>query len=259
MSSVVIRAEGLSKCYNVRAVSLKRDLFGGAILDMALTAFSARQKRHDVVWALKDVSFQVNAGEAIGFVGANGAGKSTLLKILCRVTEPTSGEAEISGKLGSLLEVGAGFHPELTGRENVYLNGSILGMKQREINRRFDEIVDFSGIEKLIDKPVKYYSTGQYMRLGFAVAAHLGQDILIIDEVLAVGDAAYRTKCRGKMESLLYEGKTIIVVAHDAEFIERTCRRVGWLKNGMLQGFGEMASVLEAYKQESEANLAAAT
>ena len=176
-----------------------------------------RRDRHeqDTIWALKDVSFEVKRGEVVGIIGRNGAGKSTLLKILSRITEPTEGRAVINGRVGSLLEVGTGFHPELTGRENIYLNGAILGMTQAEIERKFDEIVAFAEIEKFLDTPVKRYSSGMYVRLAFAVAAHLEPEILLVDEVLAVGDAAFQKKCLGKMGDVAQEGRTVLFVSHN--------------------------------------------
>ncbi|HEY8504719.1 MAG TPA: ABC transporter ATP-binding protein, partial [Gemmataceae bacterium] len=174
-------------------------------------------------WALKDVSFEVKPGEVVGVIGRNGAGKSTLLKVLSRITEPTAGRAEIRGRVGSLLEVGTGFHPELTGRENIYLNGSILGMNRREIARKFDEIVAFSEIEKFLDTPVKRYSSGMYVRLAFAVAAHLEPEILIVDEVLAVGDAAFQKKCLGKMQDVTKDGRTVVFVSHNLGALQHIC------------------------------------
>ena len=185
-------------------------------------------------WALKDVSFEVNQGDRIGIIGRNGAGKSTLLKILSRITEPTTGRVKIKGRVASLLEVGTGFHPELTGRENIYLNGAILGMSRVEIKKKFDEIVAFAEIEKFLDTPVKRYSSGMYVRLAFAVAAHLEPEILIVDEVLAVGDAQFQKKCLGKMEDVSKEGRTVIFVSHNMDAIERLCDRVVLLKSGQV-------------------------
>lgn len=201
----------------------------------------------DVFWALKDVSFEVKHGEAIGIIGRNGAGKSTLLKILSRITEPTSGRAMISGRVASLLEVGTGFHPDLTGRENVYLNGTILGMKKREVDAKFDEIVDFSGVEKFIDTPVKRYSSGMRVRLAFSVAAHLEPEVLIIDEVLAVGDAAFQKKCLGKLNDVTTAGRTILFVSHNMVALKSLCERGVLLREGQLIADGEMAGVVDAY------------
>jgi len=216
MSDIVIRVENLSKLYHIGELHQRHDTLRDALVD-SLTrmtrigrknnsghSLNSRQKE-ETIWALKDVSFEVKRGEVVGIIGRNGAGKSTLLKILSRITEPTSGYVEMHGRVGSLLEVGTGFHPELTGRENIYLSGAILGMRKREIDKKFDEIVDFSGIEKFIDTPVKRYSSGMYVRLAFAVAAHLDPEILLVDEVLAVGDAAFQKKCLGKMGDVAKE------------------------------------------------------
>jgi lipopolysaccharide transport system ATP-binding protein len=200
-----------------------------------------------VIWALKDVSFEVKHGEAVGIIGRNGAGKSTLLKILCRITEPTRGRATVYGRVGSLLEVGTGFHPDLTGRENVYLNGTILGMKKREINARFDEIVDFAGVEKFIDTPVKRYSSGMRVRLAFSVAAHLEPEILIVDEVLAVGDAEFQKKCLGKMSQVACAGRTVLFVSHNMHAIRRLCTRVLMLEGGRCILDGGADNVVDQY------------
>jgi lipopolysaccharide transport system ATP-binding protein len=200
---------------------------------------------------LKDVSLQVRRGEVVGIIGANGAGKSTLLKILSRIIEPTSGCVELRGRLGSLLEVGTGFDPELTGRENIYLNGAILGMKRGEIRRRFDEIVEFSEVERFIDTPVKRYSSGMYMRLAFAVAAHLEPDILVVDEVLAVGDASFQRKCLGKMGNVAQSGRTVLFVSHNMLAVEDLCDRVVWLKDGRVVEEGQPGAVVSSYLQGS--------
>jgi len=189
-------------------------------------------------WALKDVSFEIKRGEVVGIIGRNGAGKSTLLKILSRITEPTEGQVRINGRVGSLLEVGTGFHPELTGRENIYLNGAILGMRKAEIAHKFDEIVAFAEIEKFIDTPVKRYSSGMYVRLAFAVAAHLEPEILIVDEVLAVGDAAFQKKCLGKMGDVAQEGRTVVLVSHNMATIQYLCSRAIYLEEGHLSFVG---------------------
>lgn len=199
------------------------------------------------LWALKDVSFEIKRGQVVGVIGRNGAGKSTLLKILSRITEPTLGFAEIHGRVGSLLEVGTGFHPELTGRENTYLNGAILGMKKAEIDRKFDEIVAFAEVEKFIDTPVKHYSSGMYLRLAFAVAAHLEPEILIVDEVLAVGDASFQKKCLGKMDDVAKEGRTVLFVSHNMAAVAQICERVLFLENGGLRLDGEPSSVVSFY------------
>ena len=200
------------------------------------------------LWALKDINFSVQQGEAVGIIGSNGAGKSTLLKILSRVTAPTSGEVKIKGRIASLLEVGTGFHPELTGRENIFLNGAIMGMSRSEIRRKFDEIVDFSGLEKFIDTPVKRYSSGMYVRLAFAVAAHLDPDILVVDEVLAVGDADFQKKCLGKMkEETQQEGRTVLFVSHNMTAIQSLCSKGILLTNGHIQKMGGIDTVTNEY------------
>ena len=203
----------------------------------------------DRFWALKDVSFDVQQGEVVGIIGRNGAGKSTLLKILTRITEPTSGEAIINGRVGSLLEVGTGFHPELTGRENIYMNGTILGMKKDEIDIKFDEIVAFSELEKFIDTPVKRYSSGMHVRLAFAVAAHLEPEILVIDEVLAVGDATFQKRCLTKMSEIGHEGRTVLFVSHNMPAVLRLCSRSILLDEGCIRAFGETAYIIERYTQ----------
>ena len=211
------------------------------------------------ILALDDVSFTVQQGEALGIIGRNGAGKSTLLKILSRVTAPTSGVVKVKGRIGSLLEVGTGFHPELTGRENVYLNGAILGMKKEEVTRKFDEIVDFSGVEKFIDTPVKRYSSGMYVRLAFAVAAHLDPEILIVDEVLAVGDAEFQKKCLGKMGDVATEGRTVLFVSHNMGAINTLCEKAIWISEGSIAITGETSQVIGKYlnsgKQESKSGI----
>ena len=217
MTEPVIQVRNLSKCYQIRSTtpkpyhSLREDLVDGF---KGVLRGQWGQSQSEDFWALKDVSFDVNQGEVVGIIGRNGAGKSTLLKILSRIVRPTSGEAIIRGRVGSLLEVGTGFHPELTGRENIFMNGAVLGMKRAEIVRKFDEIVAFAEVEKFLDTPVKFYSSGMYVRLAFAVAAHLEPEILIVDEVLAVGDAQFQKKCLGKMNEVSREGRTVILVSH---------------------------------------------
>jgi len=206
----------------------------------------------EFIWALRDVSFEVQHGEVLGIIGPNGAGKSTLLKILSRITEPTTGYAEIHGRVGSLLEVGTGFHPELTGRENVYLNGAILGMSRAEIRRKFDDIVSFAGVEKFIDTPVKRYSSGMQVRLAFAVAAHLDPEILIIDEVLAVGDAEFQKRCLGKMDEVSRSGRTILFVSHNMAAVQSLCNRGILLREGVLQADRPVADVVNQYISEDE-------
>jgi lipopolysaccharide transport system ATP-binding protein len=202
---------------------------------LALSPLRSRASRSETFWALKDVSFEIKRGEVVGIIGRNGAGKSTLLKILSRITEPTEGYADMNGRIASLLEVGTGFHPELTGRENIFLNGSILGMKRLEIKKKFDEIVAFAEIDKFIDTPVKHYSSGMYMRLAFAVAAHLDPEIMLVDEVLAVGDAAFQKKCLGKMSDVAKEGRTVLFVSHNMGSIRKLCRKAILLDGGRVQ------------------------
>lgn len=244
MSDVAIRVDGLSKRFYINAKQESYQTLRDTLADAALKPFRALKaiatsngdNTNDSasIWALKNVSFEVNAGEVVGLIGRNGAGKSTLLKILARVTEPTEGFATIRGKIGSLLEVGVGFHLELSGRENIYLNGAILGMKRVDIKRRFDAIVTFAEIEKFIDTPVKHYSSGMYLRLAFAVAAHLEPEILLVDEVLAVGDAAFQKKCIGKMEEVAGEGRTVLFVSHNMAAVQALCTRGIFLHNGSI-------------------------
>ena len=242
----VIRAEELGKRY-------RRGLYVDAGLRHALERFvrsplrSLRAKQ-EIFWALKDVSLEVKEGEVLGLIGRNGAGKTTLLKILSRITRPTEGWAEIRGKVRSLLEVGTGFHPELTGRENTYLSGSILGMSKREIDGKFDEIVAFAEIEKFIETPVKHYSSGMYVRLAFAVAAHLEPEILLVDEVLAVGDINFQKKCLGKMGEVAKGGRTVVLVSHQLNQIRRLCERVAWVDGGAIRMAGGTQEVISAYE-----------
>src|SRR5207245_2821375 len=213
-----------------------------------LTTFSRNgRSTSEIFWALRDVSFEVKRGEVVGIIGANGAGKSTLLKILNRITEPTTGGADVYGRVGALLEVGTGFHPELTGRENIFLNGAILGMSRAEIRQKFDEIIAFAEIEKFLDTPVKRYSSGMYVRLAFAVAAHLEPEILLVDEVLAVGDAAFQSKCIGKMEGVAREGRTVVFVSHDMAAVESLCTRCFLLDGGRLELSGTPHEVTTHY------------
>src|SRR5262245_45190098 len=206
-----------------------------------------RSSAAESVWALRDVSFDTDEGEVVGIIGRNGAGKSTLLKILSRITHPTSGSARVNGRVAALLEVGTGFHDELTGRENIYLNGSILGMRKREVEERFDAIVDFSGVEQFIDTPIKHYSSGMRLRLGFAVAAHLEPDVLIVDEVLAVGDAAFQKKCLSAMHDLRGGGRTVLFVSHNMAAVENLCSRAIWISSGEVRMDGPTHAVIEAY------------
>ena len=206
-------------------------------------------------WALKDISFKVMSGEVIGIIGRNGAGKSTLLKILSRITPPTKGKVTLRGRVASLLEVGTGFHPELTGRENIYLNGAILGMKRTEINDKFDEIVEFAEISKFLDTPVKFYSSGMYMRLAFAIAAHLDPEILLVDEVLAVGDAQFQKKCLGKMKEVSKQGRTVLFVSHNMQAIQSLCKNIILLKNGEIVDFGPTNKIVNKYLDTSSGNM----
>lgn len=253
MSDVAIRAEGLSKRYRIGRRRQSRS-FREALTDTVTSRF---RRSHDVdereFWALNDVSFEMKRGEVVGIVGRNGAGKSTLLKVLSRITDPTGGVAKVFGRVGSLLEVGTGFHPELTGRENVYLNGAILGMRRREIDRQFDEIVDFAEVERFIDTPVKHYSSGMYVRLAFAVAAHLEPEVLIVDEVLAVGDAVFQRKCLGKMNNVAQAGRTVIFVSHNLAAVDTLCSRALLLDKGSLRSSGPTSEVLASYLRSSPA------
>ncbi len=259
----VIRAEGLGKKYVIghqaereRYVAL-RDVIARNTRNLLRTAADVVRGRPSIVgdeleefWALRDINFEIERGEVVGVIGRNGAGKSTLLKILSRITEPTEGRVEIRGRVASLLEVGTGFHPELTGRENIYLNGAVLGMTHAEIRRKFDEIVAFAEVERFLDTPVKRYSSGMYVRLAFAVAAHLEPEILIIDEVLAVGDAEFQKKCLGKMGEVAGEGRTVLFVSHNMAAVQALCRRGVMLSNGRLVRQGEMREVISAYIDE---------
>jgi lipopolysaccharide transport system ATP-binding protein len=259
MSDVAIRVEGLSKQYRIgaraeRYKTLRDTLAGLARVPVrALRRRGRRDGAHqtETFWALNDVSFEVRRGEVIGIIGRNGAGKSTLLKILSRITEPTDGYVDVYGRVGSLLEVGTGFHPELTGRENVYLNGAILGMSRAEIERRFDEIVAFAEVERFIDTPVKHYSSGMYLRLAFAVAAHLEPEILVVDEVLAVGDASFQKKCLCKMQDVGSQGRTVIMVSHNMGAIASLCPTSVLLRNGRLACHGPTGRVIEEYAADA--------
>jgi len=255
MSDIAILAEKLGKRYRIgqrqRYLALRDVLteVGKAPLRLFRTsAAEAPNHRPRHIWALKDVSFEVRVGEVVGVIGRNGAGKSTLLKILARITKPTEGFATVHGRLGSLLEVGTGFHSELTGRENIYLSGAILGMRKREIARKFDEIVAFAEVDEFIDTPLKHYSSGMQMRLAFGVAAHLEPEILLLDEVLAVGDAAFQKKCLGKMGDVARGGRAILFVSHQMNQIRRLCERVMWIENGQVRECGSTAEVVSAYE-----------
>ena len=259
MNDIAIRVENLSKQFHIGALKKNRN-FREALIDGLKAPFwhaakllqgkSTDAKSDETFWALKDVSFEIRRGETVGIIGGNGAGKSTLLKIISRITEPTGGFADIHGRVSSLLEVGTGFHPELTGRENIYLNGAILGMKKADIKRKYDEIVSFSGVEKFIDTPVKHYSSGMFLRLAFAVAAHLEPDILIVDEVLAVGDARFQKKCLDKMKEVGQEGRTVLFVSHSMQAITRLCKRAILLKEGYVLMDGPSHQVVGSYVSE---------
>jgi lipopolysaccharide transport system ATP-binding protein len=264
MNDIAIRCEGLGKQYRIGERERYR-----ALRDTITSAMSApfrrirsafnnsvseQQNGHNTFWALKDVSFEIKRGEVVGVIGRNGAGKSTLLKILSRITAPTAGEVEITGRVGSLLEVGTGFHPELTGRENIYLNGAILGMRKAEIERKFDEIVSFAEIKKFIDTPVKRYSSGMYVRLAFAVAANLNSEILVVDEVLAVGDVQFQKKCLGKMDEVAQSGRTIFFVSHNMGAIKALCRTALWLDYGHIKAFNTCQNVVGQYLGAADDN-----
>jgi lipopolysaccharide transport system ATP-binding protein len=249
MTPPIIEAQGISKRYRLGAIGATtlRESFSRWWQDR-LHAGSGVDKKE--FWALNDVSFNVKAGEVVGFIGRNGAGKSTLLKILSRITNPTSGRVVMRGRVASLLEIGTGFHPDLTGKENIYLNGAILGMKRAEIRQRFDEIVAFAEVEQFINTPVKRYSSGMYVRLAFAVAAHLDPEILIVDEVLAVGDLQFQKKCLARMQSVSrQDGRTVLFVSHSIDSILRLCGKVVWLEKGRLKAHGPTAEVIQAYAQ----------
>ncbi len=259
MGDIALRVEDLSKQYHIggsrrEAYTTLRDTLTDGIVSSLRCAgklFGGRggraADRGETIWALKDISFEIKRGEVVGIIGYNGAGKSTLLKILSRITEPTEGYADIYGRVGSLLEVGTGFHPELTGRENIYLNGAILGMRRVEIQRKFDDIVAFAELEKFIDTPVKHYSSGMYMRLAFAVAAHLEPDILLVDEVLAVGDARFQKKCLNKMQDVGQQGRTVLFVSHNMSAVTRLCPRAILLDGGCIIQDGPSHHVVSAY------------
>jgi lipopolysaccharide transport system ATP-binding protein len=260
MSDIAIHVENLSKRYKIGARQKRyptlRDQIsdiGSGVLNKGRQIFtrqtpSLRSQSEDIFWALKDVSFEVKRGEVVGIIGRNGAGKSTLLKILSRITKPTSGRVRLYGRVGSLLEVGTGFHAELSGRENIYLSGAILGMKKREIDRKFDEIVAFAEVDKFVDTPVKHYSSGMYVRLAFAVAAHLEPEILLVDEVLAVGDAAFQKKCLGKMGDVAKEGRTVLFVSHNLQVISTLTQGSLLLDQGVLMFNGDTNLALRNYR-----------
>jgi lipopolysaccharide transport system ATP-binding protein len=273
MSDIAIKVESLSKRYRIGAnqrafpyKTLKEKISSTVATPFRAAKHLLSQNGHgngnssraEMIWALKDVSFEIKRGEVVGIIGRNGAGKSTLLKILSRITEPTEGYADIYGRVGSLLEVGTGFQPELTGRENIFLNGSILGMKHAEIKKKFDEIVAFAEVEKFIDTPVKHYSSGMYVRLAFAVAAYLDPEILLVDEVLAVGDAAFRKKCLGKMDDVARQGRTVLFVSHDMTNITTLCRQAILLGAGRVLRTGSAPAVIADYLAEQSTDRACA-
>lgn len=242
-----IRVENLSKRYVLGALQHQDTQLRDHLVRLLSAPFKRRKTEHDILWALKDVSFSVRHGEIVGIIGGNGAGKSTLLKILSKITYPTSGRVQIRGRVASLLEVGTGFHEELTGRENVFLNGSILGMRRKEVVAKMEAIVSFSGLERFLDTPIKRYSSGMRLRLGFAVAAHLEPDVLIVDEVLAVGDAGFQKKCLSAMEDMRSGGRTVLFVSHHMSAVENLCGRALWIDRGHLRLDGSTSEVIEAY------------
>jgi len=261
-TDIAIKVENLSKCYRIGLKEEKHDSFIQSLLSFIKSPIINYRKHRslykfddteidsdspDIIWALRDISFNVKEGEIVGIIGVNGAGKSTLLKILSRIADPTHGQAVFRGKISSLLEVGTGFHPELTGRENIYLNGTILGMRKKELDRKFDEIVDFSGVEKFIDTPVKRYSSGMKVRLAFAVAAHLEPEILLIDEVLAVGDIQFQKKCLNKMQDIGKKGRTVLFVSHNMPAVTRLCPRTILLNNGRVLADGPSHNIVSIY------------
>jgi len=268
MSEIAVRVQDLGKKYYIGAEQLRRKTFRDQIVDAFVAPFRRAGKLlrgqatgaaelDEIIWALKGVSFDIRRGEVVGVIGRNGAGKSTLLKVLSRITEPTEGFAEIRGRVGSLLEVGTGFHPELTGRENIYLNGAILGMRRTEIDERFDEIVEFAETRKFLDTPVKFYSSGMRVRLAFAVAAHLEPEILIIDEVLSVGDAGFQRKSLGKMDDVAHQGRTVIFVSHNMAAVTRLCQRAILVENGRVVMDGPSEKVVSHYLRSDMGTTAA--
>jgi len=269
MSDIAIKVENLGKSYLVGHNTAKAERYTALRDVIAHNAKNLARKTRDMIagrpivqgdeveefWALKDVNFEIKQGDRVGIIGRNGAGKSTLLKILSRITEPTTGRISINGRVASLLEVGTGFHPELSGRENIFLNGAILGMSRKEIQRKFDEIVDFAEVEKFLDTPVKRYSSGMYVRLAFAVAAHLEPEILIVDEVLAVGDIQFQKKCLGKMEDVASEGRTVLFVSHNMAAVEQLTRTGILIQNGQLKVIGSTRDVVGTYLENADAKI----
>lgn len=250
----IVKVENLSKEYKLGARTAAYATLRESLTNAVLHPFNGRRRpdsSNQTIWALKDVSFDIQPGEVVGIIGRNGAGKSTLLKILSRITEPSAGKVELYGRVGSLLEVGTGFHSELSGRENIFLNGSLLGMTRTEIKAKFDQIVEFAEVDKFIDTPVKRYSSGMYVRLAFAVAAHLDPEILILDEVLSVGDASFQKKCLGKMSEVSKSGRTVIFVSHNMSTIVRTCSRCILINGGKIEASGPVDSVIRRYLETS--------
>ena len=263
MSHIAIEVAGLTKKYHIGGPQKRYHRLTDQLADIAMAPIrragkllrgqaTSAAELDETLWALQDVSFQIKSGEVVGIIGRNGAGKSTLLKILSGITEPSTGYADIYGRIGSLLEVGTGFHPELTGRENIYLNGAILGMRKAEIERKLDEIVAFAEIEKFLDTPVKHYSSGMYVRLAFSVAAHLEPEILLVDEVLAVGDLAFQRKCLGKMDDVAQEGRTVVFVSHNMGLLQALCERGIFLQQGGVHTDGTIVEAVDAYLQTLE-------
>src|SRR5438874_1678390 len=250
MSDIAIRVENLSKRYEIGAAKRRHDTLRDQLADGLKALFRNNgqpRQRKESIWALKDVSFEISEGEVVGFIGRNGAGKSTLLKILSRITDPTEGSFDVRGRVGSLIEVGSGFHPDLTGRENVYLYGTVLGMRKRDVQRKFDEIVAFAEVERFIDTPVKRYSSGMYMRLAFAVAAHLESEILMVDEVLSVGDFTFQKKCLARMEQVATDGRTVLFVSHNTAAVASLCGRAYLLDRGRIVAAGAARDVVGEY------------
>jgi lipopolysaccharide transport system ATP-binding protein len=263
MSNIAVNVEGLCKKYHIGSLQKSYHRLTDQLADMVIAPFrragnlirghaTGAAELDETIWALKDISFQIKSGEVVGIIGRNGAGKSTLLKILSGITDPTEGFADIYGRVGSLLEVGTGFHPELTGRENIFLNGAILGMKKAEIERKLDEIVAFAEIDKFLDTPVKHYSSGMFVRLAFSVAAHLEPEILMVDEVLAVGDMAFQRKCLGKMDDVAQAGRTVLFVSHNMGLLQQLCERGIFLHQGSVHTDGTITEAVDAYLQTLE-------
>lgn len=248
-SDIAVSVRGVSKAYTISHNEERHVTLAETVLARLKDPFKRAQR--ETFWALNDVSFDIKKGDVVGIIGRNGAGKSTLLKILSRITQPTKGEIEVRGRIGSLLEVGTGFHPELTGRENIYLNGQILGMRKKEIDRQFDAIVDFSGVEKFLDTPVKRYSSGMYVRLAFAVAAHLESETMVVDEVLAVGDSEFQRKCLGKMKDVASDGRTVLFVSHQMQAVHALCKSAIYMEGGKVKYVGAPREAIDHYLNAS--------